>query len=266
MLPSQGPVSIGAHVTDEVDVLVEPPTSGFTDSPSTPDGARPGPASTPGAPGAGRGERIPRPGLWNLPNSLTMLRLALSVVLFTILWWSPELTPAAAKDLLSDPWIMLHTAFAIFIVAAITDIVDGQVARRYKQETDFGRIADPFADKIIVCGCFVLLTSYPEGGVQPWMAVVILAREFLVNGIRSYAESRGIAFPADRVGKMKMLSQCIAVGSILFYLGHWPRAGLPAPAWAWWTITLSLWGAVIVTILSGVLYVKRATSLLSNHI
>jgi len=204
-------------------------------------------------------------GWWNLPNALTLSRLALGFVFFAILGWSGQLLAtetANSSSFLHDPSLLLKIGFAVFIVAAVTDTLDGQIARAWQLETDFGRIADPFADKVIICGAFVFLSGFEHFAVKPWMVVVILAREFLVNGIRGFAESRGVKFGADKSGKAKMFAQCVAVASSVFYLGVWRAAGLEAPMWAEVTVQTSVWLAVALTIVSGLLYIGRARSVL----
>src|SRR3990172_4493352 len=111
---------------------------------------------------------------FNLPNRLTLMRFLLAIVFFVFLSYS-----------------YYTVAFGAFVLAWLTDWLDGYVARKKGLMTDFGRIADPFVDKIIVCGGFILLVHHAHDMISPWMVVVIVAREFLVNSIRSYLESRG---------------------------------------------------------------------------
>ncbi len=208
--------------------------------------------------------------MWNLPNFLTMLRLVFAVMLFMILGWTAELPLASSEasappSFLYDGALLLKIGFAIFLLAAISDTLDGQIARAWQLETDFGRIADPFADKVIICGSFVLLTPFEEIPVAPWMVVVVLGREFLVNGIRGFAESRGVKFGADWSGKLKMLSQCVAVASAVFFLGVWIRAGAEPPRWATIFLPAAVYGAVGLTVISGVLYVARARRALAGQ-
>jgi CDP-diacylglycerol---glycerol-3-phosphate 3-phosphatidyltransferase len=124
---------------------------------------------------------------------------------------------------------MIHLAFWLFLIAALSDILDGYLARRYHQITAFGRILDPFADKILVIGSFVLLLGdgFRDGGratvtdLKGWMVVVIVARELLVSGLRGFSEAKGKAFGANWWGKIKMLLQSICVCWILQSLGYW---------------------------------------------
>jgi CDP-diacylglycerol--glycerol-3-phosphate 3-phosphatidyltransferase len=195
-------------------------------------------------------EGKPVPGaVFNLPNQLTSLRLLLSVVMFFLI-----------------PWEFYWTCLVLFVVAAGTDWLDGYYARKYGQVTTLGRILDPFADKVIICGTFIFLAAIPRmletpWGIRPWMVVVIVGRELLVTALRSFLEQRGADFSAKMSGKLKMLLQCIAAGAALVYLsfGHLP---VGQPGWVWWTMVLSTWAAVLLTVYSGLIYVVAAVRLL----
>jgi CDP-diacylglycerol--glycerol-3-phosphate 3-phosphatidyltransferase len=112
---------------------------------------------------------------------------------------------------------ILQLAFWTFIVVAASDVLDGYLARRGNHITAFGRIADPFVDKVLVMGAMVYLAvmSWSAHWFPAWIVVVILAREFLVTAIRGYVESLGVKFPADWLGKVKMFTQCFAVGVVM---------------------------------------------------
>jgi CDP-diacylglycerol---glycerol-3-phosphate 3-phosphatidyltransferase len=183
--------------------------------------------------------------LFNLPNQLTTLRLILSIILFGFLVWG---------------WYM--TSFVLFIIAAGTDWLDGYYARKYSMVTTLGRILDPFADKVIICGTFMFLVADPgmaevKFGLRMWMVVVVVARELLVTTIRSFIEERGGDFSAKWSGKVKMVLQCIAAGACIFYLGY---EGNPhqAPTWVVLTLIGFVWAAVISTIYSGAIYIVAA--------
>jgi CDP-diacylglycerol--glycerol-3-phosphate 3-phosphatidyltransferase len=186
----------------------------------------------------------------NLPNQLTSLRLALSVVLFCFI---------ATGNYMTGFWL--------FLVAAGTDWLDGYFARKYGQVTTLGRILDPFADKVIVCGTFIFLAAIKEitdvrWGLQAWMVVVIVGRELLVTALRSFIEDRGSDFSAKMSGKLKMVLQCIAASACLFYLSYQPPQAKHAADWCWWVMVLSVWSAVALTVYSGVVYVFVAVRLL----
>ncbi|MCL4742199.1 MAG: CDP-diacylglycerol--glycerol-3-phosphate 3-phosphatidyltransferase [Phycisphaerales bacterium] len=194
----------------------------------------------------------PTPFQRNLPNALVWLRLALAAVFVAIL---------SIGDSASTSLLLL--AAAIFIVAALTDTLDGFLARRWNVISRFGRVMDPFADKVLVLGAFVMLAGpafareqgndlgYQASGVYPWMAVVILARELLVTSLRALIEGEGGDFSAEWSGKAKMVVQSVAVPIILLTLarGRWSpeepgRIIIDAAAWT----------TVVVTLASGIPY------------
>jgi len=187
--------------------------------------------------------------VFNLPNQLTSLRLILSIVLFGFITWDYYLV-----------------GMVLFIIAAGTDWLDGYFARKYGQVTTLGRILDPFADKVIVCGTFIFLIAVPvmakvPYGLRAWMVVVIVGRELLVTALRSFIEDRGSDFSAKMAGKLKMVLQCVAAGTALFYLSY-DDPLKAAPYWCWALLVVSLWSAVLLTVYSGVGYVVAAVRLL----
>lgn len=210
------------------------------------------------------------------PNALTLARLLLAAAFFVSL--------AFYRFPTSRPWLLL-LAVALFGAAAITDALDGYLARRWNAETLFGRVMDPFADKVLVLGAFIFLagpnfeppyhifpapkttlTVSPVSGVDPWMVVVLLARELLVTSIRGVLEAHGQRFGADAVGKIKMILQSIAVPFILsvLWLGTEQRGliaqgdqTVPLPVWCRTSIDLVVKMTVIVTAISAVPYVVR---------
>ncbi len=196
----------------------------------------------------------------HLPNALTLVRVALATALVAVLALTPAPTPA---DRHAPAFL---AAMALFILAAATDALDGRLARRWRVVSKFGRVMDPFADKVLVVGSFVLLAgpgfsaALPDGthvqlsGVQPWMAVLVLARELLVTSIRALAESEGIDFSADWGGKIKMIVQSVAVPLILLLVAVAdPFPGSPART----AIVAAAWTAVAVTVLSCASYAFR---------
>jgi len=148
----------------------------------------------------------------NVPNTLTLLRILFAVIVFTVIGF-------ARYDL----------ALLVFVLAAVTDSLDGWWARRFNQITVFGRVMDPFADKLLICGVFVCLVAVPEltsdkAGfpaylmLQPWMVIVIIGRELLVTSLRAFVEGSGGDFSAKWMGKLKMVFQCAAIILALLYL------------------------------------------------
>jgi CDP-diacylglycerol--glycerol-3-phosphate 3-phosphatidyltransferase len=171
---------------------------------------------------------------WNLPNTITVLRVAVVPVLLLL----PVAHGRFGSQLLA--WL--------FIVAAVSDLVDGWLARRGKQVTSIGKLLDPLADKLLVTAALIVLVSV--GRIPPWaawMVVVIIGRELAVTGLRGIASAGGRVMPASSLGKAKTLSQNVAIGALLF---PDPTLGLPAHP-----IGLTLLGlATVLTLWSGYLY------------
>jgi CDP-diacylglycerol--glycerol-3-phosphate 3-phosphatidyltransferase len=181
-----------------------------------------------------------KPNLFNVPNQLTVSRLVLSIVLFVLIALQ-----------------MYLVSLIVFVVAASTDWLDGYYARKYGQVTALGRILDPFVDKIIICGTFIFLAAVPSSEIAPWMAVVIVGRELLVTALRSYLEGEGADFSAAMSGKLKMVLQCLAAGASLYALSQPER-----PQWLHYTLVVSVWSAVALTVYSGMAYVQRAITIM----
>jgi len=190
---------------------------------------------------------------WNVPNQLTALRLVLSIVVFA---------------LIPCEFYLLATAF--FVVAAGTDWVDGYWARRYNQVTQLGRIFDPFVDKVLICGTYIMLSEAMAGysiAIWGWLAVLVTAREMLVTVLRSYIEQQGVDFSAKMPGKLKMVFQCVAAVAALLAL-HYGAAGAghsSVPAWVNNTLLVFIALTIVFTIYSGAGYVKSATRILRNN-
>jgi CDP-diacylglycerol--glycerol-3-phosphate 3-phosphatidyltransferase len=185
--------------------------------------------------------------IWNIPNTLTLFRVIFAVLMFVCLevpcYWG---------------------AVTFFLIAALTDYVDGWWARKFKQITVFGRIMDPFADKLLVCGALIYLAAVPAmlqlpWGLRGWMAVVIVGRELLVTTIRAFLEQHGQDFSAKWIGKFKMWCQCIAIPACMI----WLALKSEQPDWLYALIIVSLWGSVLTTIYSGYIYVIVASKIIS---
>lgn len=186
--------------------------------------------------------------VWNVPNRISAARLVLSIVVFALI-----------------PLQFYWLAFWVFVVAAGTDWIDGWYARQYDQITQLGRILDPFCDKILICGAFILLAVEMNSGfawyekIASWMAVLVTGRELLVTVLRSLIEGSGGDFSAKMPGKLKMWFQCIAVGVALVVLALKAEGLDPAiPVWLSVVLVVSIWAAVISTVHSGLLYVFAA--------
>lgn len=200
---------------------------------------------------AGRREKAV---LDTLANRITGVRFLLALVLFGFLQWL-TMRPASGAAALCA------ISFALFVVAAGTDFLDGYLARRRAETSAVGRIADPFVDKVLVCGTFVFLAVAPatKAFVPAWVVAVVIAREFLVTTLRGWVESRGAAFPADAFGKLKMLSQALAIGGVLLYPAT-PVLRETVGVLARFLVIAT----VVLTVLSGANYLWKARSLFSG--
>jgi CDP-diacylglycerol--glycerol-3-phosphate 3-phosphatidyltransferase len=181
----------------------------------------------------------------NLPNSITMSR----IVMIPLLLWI--LTP-------HFPWHAYGaqeiTASVLFVLASITDGLDGYLARKRKQITTMGMLLDPLADKIMVAGAFVALVAYNPDVVRVWIVVVIIGREFLISGLRSIASSEGFTIEASDLGKLKTVTQIVSVVSAL--LAHhwyqWQFGFLIVPVK--WIAVAALYFTLLVSTISAIDY------------
>lgn len=172
--------------------------------------------------------------IWNLPNALTLVRLAAVPVVGALLFAQTTVT----RDL----------AAAVFVAAAVTDFVDGAIARKRGITTDFGALMDPIADKALITVALVGLSAL--GDMPWWVTIVILVREFGVTALRLAVLRYGV-IPASRGGKAKTLAQIIAIAMFLAV----------GPPW-WTTVASAVMGiAVVLTVVTGVDYVVRAVRL-----
>ena len=181
-----------------------------------------------------------RPPFFNIPNQLTAARFVLAIVLFGLI-------------AVGDWWI---ACIIVFAVAALTDWLDGFLARKLNLGSTLGRNLDPLVDKVLVCGAYIFLL--PHGNDQwlwPWMVTVVVARELVITGLRGFMENMGATFGADWLGKIKMVLQCAALFAIFWALQS------PAP-WADVVRDILVYGMLASTALSGLQYLWRAFALL----
>jgi CDP-diacylglycerol--glycerol-3-phosphate 3-phosphatidyltransferase len=172
--------------------------------------------------------------VFNLANNLTLLRIAVTPLLVILLSFPNRGT--------------CYTAAIFFILAAITDLVDGMVARRRNEVTNLGKFLDPLADKLLVCTALIMLASI--GRVEAWAAVVIICREIIVTGLRSIASDSGVVIAADRFGKLKTLLQMLA---LIPLLAHYPLWGLDLRTPG----RVLLYLAVFMAVFSGINYLYK---------
>jgi CDP-diacylglycerol--glycerol-3-phosphate 3-phosphatidyltransferase len=189
-------------------------------------------------------ESTPTAKLWITPNQITLARIIVSVFVFAALHWG-----------------YYGTALVLFVLAAGTDWIDGYLARKYNMVSQLGRVLDPIADKIIICGTFVFLSSLFTAGsrIPAWMTVVIVARELAVTVVRSFLELHGKDFSANMPGKLKMVFQCLAAPASIWLLYQTQQGNV----FQWLPITVSAlaWMATLMTVYSGVVYFSPAARL-----
>jgi CDP-diacylglycerol---glycerol-3-phosphate 3-phosphatidyltransferase len=181
--------------------------------------------------------------IWNLPNSLTLLRIFMVPFLVVVL-----LTKFDGRE---------FVGLAIFLFAAITDFFDGWIARRRNQTTRLGALLDPIADKLLMSAAFISLVEIDPAHVPAWMVVIIIGREFAVSGLRSIAAQQGVTIAASSLGKGKMVSQVVAISLLIlgYELGQFRVIG-----------TVALWAVVLFALASGVDYfVKFARAILLDQ-
>lgn len=134
----------------------------------------------------------------NLANKLTMLRILMIPVFIAVLVYSKD------RDI-----VYRYIALGIFIIASVTDALDGYVARKYNMITDFGKLMDPLADKILVSSALIILIEL--GNISSWVVSIVIAREFIISGIRLIATEKNIIIAASPLGKLKTVSQMLSV-------------------------------------------------------
>lgn len=193
----------------------------------------------------------------NLPNMITLMRLLLTAVFC-----------AAAS---AEGNIGYAIALVAFVLGAISDWLDGYLARKMNLVTSLGKLLDPLADKILVCSGFLYLSA--KGLCPVWITAVIMCREFLVTGIRQIAVEKGVVVAADRLGKWKTTFQLTFIITMLTHLAFleadsgiglvWLLQYLSNPEH--WLFTLSLWPAVLLTVVSGYSYFWNARDMILDR-
>ena len=196
----------------------------------------------------------------SVANKITLGRLVLAIFLFGLLVVLDVHAERGAA------WLIV--SMVLFIAVVASDALDGYYARKYHQVSDFGRVADPAVDKIVVCGTLILLTAaeWTRPVLAPWMVVLIVTREFVVNGLRGFVESRGIDFSASWPGKLKMIVQSAAISSIfLFKIIELLLPGNELAVDGTRTLTgVLIWAAIVLTVYSGIEYISKAARLLGT--
>jgi CDP-diacylglycerol--glycerol-3-phosphate 3-phosphatidyltransferase len=208
----------------------------------------------------------------HVPNLLTTSRLVLAGIFFGLLGYYQYEGRGSPG--------LLNWAFFIYLIALFTDFLDGYLARLWKVEGAFGRVVDPFVDKVLVIGSFIFFAGknfiipgtagkyvvYTITGVVPWMVVVILARELLVTSFRGLGEGSGQNFGAAFSGKVKMVVQSITILVVLVYVNYFaPHIGSGHEPGFKMFRDFCVWATVVITVLSGLAYVRRAVSVYLKH-
>ena len=199
------------------------------------------------------------------PNRITALRFVGAFALFALLTVCGESVVTIFDT--GEATGRYRFAFWLFIVVSLSDALDGYLARRGNQVSAFGRIADPFVDKVLVIGTMVFLAVLPwsRGLFPAWLVVVMLAREFLVTGLRGFVESVGGRFPADNFGKVKMVLQCVAISMALGLAGYELDPDFEATSevvcrWFVWATLAATLGSGFSYVVKSVPYIKGGSA------
>ena len=188
----------------------------------------------------------------NLPNALTISRIFFVPLLVVVL-----LTNFDGRNIAGVPTELVGAA--IFGLASITDWLDGYLARRRKQITMLGQVIDPLADKLLTCEALISLVRMDL--VVPWMAMVIIGREFAVTTLRSVAYARGVSIPASPMGKIKMVGEVVAILALILAYG---ADGLRTPLY--WIGQAALWVVIVAALASAFDYFRRFNVVLNPRI
>ena len=176
----------------------------------------------------------------NLPNKLTILRVIMIPFFVLALLYNG-----------GENQTLRYVAAAIFIIASLTDMLDGKIARKYNLVTNFGKFMDPLADKLLVCSALICLVGLKE--LPAWMVIVIISREFIISGFRLVASDNGVVIAASYWGKFKTTFQMIAVVLLI--------VGIPALSMV---TTAVVWIALVLTVISLVDYSAKNVNVLKE--
>lgn len=199
--------------------------------------------------------------MWkHVPNILTFMRLGLTIIFLGMILYSPHVV---------NRTFFLDVAFVLFVVAGLTDIVDGHVARHFNASSKFGRMIDPLVDKVLVCGAFVCFAIIGVPRLFQWgpaalalvhwsVAGVLILRETYVTILRHMAEARGINFAAVISGKIKMFVQTFSIGTVLIKTAHVPDA-----VWGQWFTIITFAAMIGITVYSGLDATRRTKAIQS---
>ncbi len=176
-----------------------------------------------------------QPPVFNLPNQLTGARFVLGIILFVLIEYAL--------------WI---PCIVVFALAAVTDWLDGYLARKQGLTSTLGRNLDPLVDKVVICGAFIFLVPVANSGMHAWMATVVMGRELIITSLRSFLENSGASFGADWLGKIKMVLQCAALFAVFLALE------IPQTTFLDLARDALVYAMLAATALSGLQYLWRA--------
>lgn len=193
----------------------------------------------------------------NLPNKLTIFRIILIIPFVVLLlggfheWdWFTAIFGGVLE-------YMDYSALAIFILASLTDLLDGKIARKYNLVTNFGKFMDPLADKLLVCAALICLVEM--GRIQAWIVIVILSREFIISGFRLVASDKGVVIAASYWGKFKTTFQMIMICLMLVDNGRFPNPEVIQVA-----ADVVMWIALALTVISLADYIWKNRSVMAE--
>lgn len=205
----------------------------------------------------------------NIANKLTIMRVFMIPFFIAFLLYGG---PEGHSTLIT---VFRVLAFLTFIIASLTDYVDGKLARKYNLESNFGKLFDPLADKMLVTAAFV---GFIELDIFPaWIIILILCREFLVTGLRTLGVTQGRVIHADRWGKHKTVSQIVTIVATLFFISAkhvlidldiWGRLSMGQRGPDWWylfVLNIALYYCGILTVLSGFMYFYKNRDMLHDR-
>ncbi len=183
----------------------------------------------------------------NLPNALTLLRIFFVPLLVAAL--------VQGKNLVLSPVPNELLALAVFLAAAATDMLDGYLARKWKQITTVGTLLDPIADKLLVSAALISLVQVRV--IPAWMTIIVIGREFAISGLRSIAAAEGYVIKASDLGKTKLVLQVIAISFLVLSI-RWSNLHPIAMAW--------MWAVVAISLLSAFAYFRSFWGSIDDHI
>ncbi|MBQ7360673.1 MAG: CDP-diacylglycerol--glycerol-3-phosphate 3-phosphatidyltransferase [Lachnospiraceae bacterium] len=191
----------------------------------------------------------------NLPNKLTIVRMIL-IVPFVVLLLGGFYNWAWLSGIIE---YVDYIALAIFIIASLTDMLDGKIARKYNLVTNFGKFMDPLADKLLVCSAMICLVEM--GRIPAWVVIIIISREFIISGFRLVASDNGVVIAASYWGKFKTVFQMVMICLMMVDNAYFPLAGTVV-----WDalVAVTMWIALALTVISLLDYVIKNRSVMSD--